>query len=321
MRGKNISFLILSLIITLAAGCTTLKRRGQSGPSPRTDITFDEPQEEPSVQPKIGEPLKEIKGPPKFGVILGPGGLKTMAHAGVIKELVRARVPIEVVIGLEWGALPAGLFSLKGEANNIEWQLYKLEQKGWPRSGWLNSRHGPVAASGFNDFFSEAFASNILSRSKIKFACPARRLSSGRVTWYRSGEFRKILASCVRFPPLNKFEMGDGVVAAPGALSEAASLARELGAEKLIFINVLGPGQIDLESLTDGKSEDAAFQRVLWAQIGEQIHQSQHLFDDWIDVNTKSINVFSLAHRKELQSRGEAAGQSAVRNLTDKYGL
>ena len=36
---------------------------------------------------------------PKVGLILGPGGVKTFAHTGVIKEILKAKINIDKIIG------------------------------------------------------------------------------------------------------------------------------------------------------------------------------------------------------------------------------
>ena len=70
-------------------------------------------------------------------MILGPGGLRSYAHAGLLQEVAKAKIPIYWVGGLEMGALPASLFALKGQPFEAEWQMMKLKEEDLIRKGLL----------------------------------------------------------------------------------------------------------------------------------------------------------------------------------------
>src|SRR5690348_12640780 len=124
------AFLRINILVWLGlalVACGTLERR--RGPTQPSDRGFEE-------IPEQKEPPREVPMTPvlpkKVGIILGPGGAKALAHAGVLKELQKARIPIQNVIGLEWGALIGGLFAQRGQAHEMEWKLIKLERQSLP---------------------------------------------------------------------------------------------------------------------------------------------------------------------------------------------
>ena len=69
------------------------------------------------------------KPPLKVGMILGPGSSRSLAHIGVIRELVKAQIPIDSIVGIEWGALVGAMFANNGQVHDIEWKIYKLQRK------------------------------------------------------------------------------------------------------------------------------------------------------------------------------------------------
>ncbi len=123
--------LFLSILAIVLEGCRTALRRAR-----RADgrASTDSGVADPVGAPPIQTPQDEAPSAPsansarRVAVILGPGGGKSFAHVGVLKALQQQRVPIEKVVGLEWGALMGGLFAIKGTTHDVEWKLYKLEQ-------------------------------------------------------------------------------------------------------------------------------------------------------------------------------------------------
>ena len=48
---------------------------------------------------------------PKIGLVLGGGGARGAAHIGVLKELERQRIPVDVIAGTSMGAVVGGLYA------------------------------------------------------------------------------------------------------------------------------------------------------------------------------------------------------------------
>ena len=48
---------------------------------------------------------------PKVAVVLGGGGAHGVAHLGVLQELERQRVPIDLVVGTGFGGIVGGLYA------------------------------------------------------------------------------------------------------------------------------------------------------------------------------------------------------------------
>src|SRR5690606_6316175 len=113
--------------------------------------------------PDQGTPISPAPGPApvakKVAVILGPGGAKAFAHVGVLKALQQNRIPIDKVVGLEWGALVGALFASKGQVHDLEWKLYKMEQHNLPYSKGLFNSKGPgeQTAKVMDKFIQESF--------------------------------------------------------------------------------------------------------------------------------------------------------------------
>jgi NTE family protein len=70
--------------------------------------------ERPDVPPGPAAPSRAdtVRGNrPRIGLVLGGGGARGVAHAGVLKVLEELRVPVDLVVGTSIGALAGGLFA------------------------------------------------------------------------------------------------------------------------------------------------------------------------------------------------------------------
>lgn len=56
----------------------------------------------------------------KIGLALGSGGLRGLAHIGVIKVLERNNIPIDFIAGTSIGAIVGGIYAQRGNISDIE---------------------------------------------------------------------------------------------------------------------------------------------------------------------------------------------------------
>ena len=57
---------------------------------------------------------------PRIGLVLGGGGARGAAHVGVLKELERLRIPVDVITGTSMGAIVGGLYASGMTAAELE---------------------------------------------------------------------------------------------------------------------------------------------------------------------------------------------------------
>lgn len=251
---------------------------------------------------------------PKVGLILGPGGAKAFAHTGVIRELQKARIPIDVVVGLEWGALVGGLFAQKGQIHEAEWQLYKLEQKDFLNTSFLSSTLKPESVKALLPFIKKSLGKEKLENSQVPFYCPSLSLWSGTVVWQKQGPVSEAVERCLPYPPM--FKPSNPWMAASFALKESVAFLKEKGMELILFINVLDGGTIlkQEELLEDYKSA------ILWQELRRSL-ASQSGDIEVIHVITRNFPIYDFDSRRKIVMAGEQAGAKVAQKLADKYGF
>lgn len=273
---------------------------------PPPEVSQDEPIPPPPAAPRVK----------KVAVILGPGGGKTFAHVGVLKALQQQRIPIEKVVGLEWGALMGGLFTLKGTTHDVEWKLYKMDlQKLLQPSGFFSRRGDENGLNVVDPFLNEMFGKEEIGKAKVPFACPSRSIWTGVVAWQSKGSFKEAMKRCLAFPPV--FKAQGTFIAGASQASEAIEMLVKEGFNVIILVNVLGSAMpVPQDNLRDNLNYV-----ILWQEVKRALGEASRLNIDTIQVDTSAVAVSQFGAKKDLVLLGEAAGQKAAAALISKYGF
>jgi NTE family protein len=326
MAHKNFSFTRFALscaILTALSACETApkaKPRTQPGGKPEMGVLNPAPSpgqtEAPAPEMTSPVPLPQQVSGKKVAVILGPGGAKAFAHVGVLKALQLQRVPVQKVIGLEWGAMIAALYANKGQIHEIEWKLYKMEQANLPiPTGFFTSKFGEEPAKIMDKFLNESFPKENIADTKIGFACPSKTVWTGVVAFQNKGPIRDALRRCLSFPPI--FKLQGTFLAGASAAAESIAALRAEGYNVIILVNVLGTAQAVPQNL----QADYMIEQILWQEVKKAIVDAGKQGVEVINANTDAYSMVDFRSKKELISIGESAGMKAGAAIVSKYGF
>lgn len=256
---------------------------------------------------------------PKVGVILSAGGMKAFAHLGVLREMNRARIPIHSIVGLEWGAIMGGLYSVQGQINDAEWKAFKLRESDLPgESRFLSFKAGsvPVSIATLREFLDTTFTNALIEKSRIAFYCGSNLVKGDRPVFYARGSMKDAMSKCVPYPPF--YQDNAGSVAAPMAISEAAEWLRSRGANVIVLVDVLGQGEIfDNKHAAEQKTEF-----LLWNEVRREVLSAKAPLVNWvIRVNTSGHPINDFAGRRELMDAGVKAASEVVNKMNSQYGF
>lgn len=256
MQKKWINSLFLILLLS---GCTSVHKRDEAKePIPGPNMSH------PVVQPPSGPVQPEMEpelARPKIGVILSPGGLKTFAQIGVLRELENQRIPIDMIGGMEWGSLVAGLYATKGKANDAEWKLSKLPKELMPKKEFIGRDWQSSSMTDYEPFLDNIFEGKTISQGTVPFVCPARSLQKNSTTLFQRNNYSDAIMLCLPFPPATKAYQN--WVAAPFDIKLIADEMKQQGIQYIILINVVPGGQ----RLADSSESN----KILWSQIVQEM--------------------------------------------------
>jgi NTE family protein len=251
----------------------------------------------------------------KVALILGPGSFKTFAHVGVIKELKKANIPIDAVVGVEWGALVGAMFAQHGQVHEAEWKLYKLERVDLTSTGFFSHKRDAKSMKTMSPFLVENIGDKDVAQSTLPFFCPAMSLSRGTATLLKSGPFDKVVENCLASPPI--LTPQNDSLADLFDFDEIIRTLRSNGYNVIILVNVLGEGNL-FDKIDLGDDYATA---VLWNEARREVWRAKSMVTDVIDVPTQGLSLTDFESRKVLVTSGEATGEKAAHALLAKYGF
>lgn len=177
---------------------------------------------------------------PKVALVLGGGAARGFAHVGVLRELEKANIPIDMIIGTSVGSLIGAIYAANPNTFELEWTAFKLEKDDIFDFSILSSTTGPVKGDRLEAFVQSKIPLQNIEQFKIPYYAVSADLNSGEPVIFSSGSVCKaVRASCSIpgvFTPLNyqNHLLVDG-----GVLGNIApEVARQHGANIIIVVSI-----------------------------------------------------------------------------------
>lgn len=174
---------------------------------------------------------------PKIGLVLGGGGSRGAAHIGVLRVLVREKVPVDLIVGTSAGGIVGVLFALGYTPEQLVERLGRLRGRALIKPKRLRAS---ARQRWLGDLLSAALDGKTFADLRVTVALMAVDLLSGaEVTLTEGPLLPAVLATCSTpgvFSPveLNGMQLVDGGVID----SLATRTAVELGSDRVIAVDV-----------------------------------------------------------------------------------
>lgn len=305
---------IILLTSLFALSCTTFEPVGgsvnsnsPSGQASEGAVLIDEGQVVQGPQAEV------IQTSDRMAIILGPGGAKTFAQAGFIKELSKAEVPIKKIVGLEWGALISALYSSKGQAHEIEWQLFKMDalEQAKEKSflSILRKQENPQEV--WSQFLSEIFAGQSIDSMALPWSCAYDY--NGIIRFASSGDVAKAVEKCFFFPPNVK---NTRHMAAPDALAKTVSELKKEGYGPIVYVDVMSGMSNRFKSSYVSESD-----KILWRTVQRSLEAQANLLDiEHVVIKTSSY-MDDFESKNIMIKKGEGEAKPFISFIANKYNL
>lgn len=309
---KATSILILVFLSLSLLNCSQLKRRDQVSsdqkvvsPSSTKEGTDEEFQ---SLPAQLSQQSAK-----KIGLILGPGGARTLAYAGLIRAFQKKKLQISHIAATEWASLVGASFALSGEVHDMDWKLYKLESLDLSfKKGFLGFGGGHSSAD-LSSYLKQNFSQHRIESSSVSFVCASRSLGANQSVILSQGLASDVIQKCLPSPPFfKKFNPG----ASPASLMKLAHHLKKMGADILVFVDVL-----DSRVLTEPLIREDSVVRYLWGQILESQDSGLQGVKGRFHLDLNQYSIFDFSKRKQLEEEGERQGSALADRLIEAYHL
>jgi len=280
--------------------------------------------------------------PFKVCLVLGGGGIRGLAHLGVLKVFEQENIPIDLIVGTSMGAIVGGSYALSGRSFSVERKILELlNNNEIARLESLAAESRPeekrMIIEGLTTFVKELLLWNLkgikrwiakgseikalvqesveasdFSQTKIPFACVACDLKTGERVVLKKGKMSEAIMASGAVPAvLPPVKLEGRLLIDGGIISEVpVEAARELGADFIIAVNV--ESRIFYDNFRHGM--DILFQSDE-IRSHELIRLKLKLADFVISPEVGAISWAAFSKGQECIQKGEEATRKAIASL------
>lgn len=176
-----------------------------------------------------------------IGVVLSGGASYGLAHIGVLKELEKNNIPINVITGTSMGALVGGLYACGVTIKEMEEILKNFSKKNIIDFNFFALRDsGLLHGNKVVKFLKKLIGDKKIEDLKIKFCAIASDLNSGKKIVINSGSVVDAIRASISIPGIFKPIRKDGMCLTDGGACDNLPIedARKLGATKILSVDV-----------------------------------------------------------------------------------
>lgn len=285
---------------------------------------------------------------PRIGLVLGGGGAKGFAHIGVIEELERRQIPIDVISGTSMGAVVGSMYAIGNDANEvkaiaraIDWatvfddtlkrENLSFRRKREDRGILLDFRLGlqdgkpvlPKGVLGGQRLFSTVQeltapwrATEDFDALPIPFRAVATDIISGKHVVMGSGSLPTAIFASMSIPAAFAPVKREGLLLVDGSISDnlPVDVARAMGVDVVIVVDVGTPPASSPDTINSALAVVGQMTSLLgWDAIRRQ-RESIKGRDVLIEPD---ITNFSVTAFNELEM-GIDRGRAAAQKMGDK---
>jgi NTE family protein len=177
----------------------------------------------------------------QVGLALGGGAAWGWAHIGMLEQLERAGLPIDVISGCSMGSIIGGLYcSGISVPQLIEIALY-WRTRMRPFIEWRFWRMSLISSKVARKAFALYFADRCLHQMEVPYWANATDIKTGREFTISDGPIVDCISASIALPGLlPPFERGDHLLVDAGIIDPVpVNLVRRMGARYVVAINAM----------------------------------------------------------------------------------
>ncbi len=178
---------------------------------------------------------------PKIGLALGGGGARGISHIGVLKVLIKNKIPIDFITGASAGALVGAYYALNNEISGFEKISYDISKKRMISFiDPMNPKKALIKGDKIKKEISKSFENRSFNDVKIPLTIVATDLEKGKEIHIRKGDLAEAVRASISVPGIfypvkikNKW-LVDGALINPTPVD----VVKKMGADIVIAVDL-----------------------------------------------------------------------------------
>ncbi|TDB37712.1 MAG: patatin [Actinobacteria bacterium] len=183
----------------------------------------------------------------RLGLALGSGSARGLAHIGVLRALAGHGLAPDVVTGTSMGAVVGAMYAAGHTLDEIEEIALGFDIKSLLSLADVTIRSGALLSGEKVEMFLAEHLPATFEELQMPFGCVSTDLALGTRVAHTSGDLVHAVRSSLSIPLVFMPVRADDRILVDGFLTDPipVSLARELGADVVVAVDVCGDGRLD----------------------------------------------------------------------------
>lgn len=247
----------------------------------------------------------------KIGLVLSGGGMRGMAHIGVIKAMNELGIEAKIVSGTSMGALIGAMYAANISTEDMlkvfnKVSIFSFRNYTYKKPGLLNTLK-------FRKYFEENFEEDSFAHLQRELIVNSTNILTGRHKIFTQGKlFDKVLSS-IAYPGMFSPVEINGSLYADGGITNNFPIETIQWQCDLIIGSYVNPlHQIDKSKL---KNSFSLIERVLQISMYTMEVDSFHISD--IFIMPKELSKFPLFSLKHIETAYEMGYNEAMKQLSN----
>lgn len=240
----------------------------------------------PTVQPKA----RVLENPPEVALVLGGGAFHGMAHAGVIKVLEEAGIPIDLIVGTSAGSMVGALYADRPHIDSLIPLIRSTKAKDVFNFSLFRSKEGFVSGSKLQQYLNKHLTVSNIEETEIPFVAVTTDIEKGITVPLKAGPIApSVNASCAIpgiFEPVKMY----GTTFVDGGVLDniATDIAKEYNPKIIIAVNIMG-----FDSAADLKNKKSVVLRAYYIAVHKLSKPNTRYADIIIAPNLSGLPLMS----------------------------
>lgn len=176
----------------------------------------------------------------RVALVLGSGGVRGMAHVGVLEELEAAGIPIDLIVGCSAGSIVGALYADHPNVEAIKKAVWEIRTNLLLDIDLWNCRYGLSQGRTMRKILNQYLSVHNFEQLKIPLVIVATDLNSGELVPIASGNLDDAVVASCSIPLLYVPCQHYGRVLVDGGIINPVPVrvAKDLGAEFIIAVDL-----------------------------------------------------------------------------------
>lgn len=254
----------------------------------------------------------------KVALVLGGGGARAFAHIGVLEELEKANIPIDLIVGTSGGSIVGALYSDRKDVQYLKDNLLDLKKWDFLDCSLVTALQGAYSLEGTTsgdiseEFLNKNLNAKYFKQLQIPFVAVSTDLNTGETVAIDSGPIVPAVRASYSIPGIFSPVELYGKTLVDGGVSDpmAIDVAKEYNPGLIIAVDV-GSG-IEKNEVTNMIEAMFRALEIVHDRLNRKIAKDADIL---IAPDVQHIGMFSDEHNEELYQAGKRAARDSISKI------